>query len=743
MAKTNTSGSIAEKKFADQDEYFASRDGEELDVSDYYANVDKDYVPEGFDSIEDFLDDMREEYQLDLDFDRLNREAAMEDKKFSAGEQWDPLVLEQRKGLPSLIINQIPQFTAQVVGDWRESRKAVKVLASYDEDQDVADVRGDLIRSIEAASRAERIYDTAFESLIQCGDGAFRVSVEYARDDVFDQDIFIRPIEDALAVVWDRYSVDPTGRDARHCFVDDRIPCKEFDRKYPGISESNLDDGQWAQRSDIQSWVDKDGYKMTEYWRLVDRQRILAMFENGKIVELNGENMNQVIMENGQPTKTRVSCVTYAQMHLCTGFALLAGPFEYRLTRLPVIRMSGRVVNIGGRRVRYGIVRFMKDPARLRNFWRSVAAEQLGYAPKAAWIATQSAVEGRENELRKAHLSRDPLIIVNDEAIFGQNIMRVEPPTIQQALLTEAQTNVQDMKDVTGIQDASLGIKSNEVSGRAIDARQHEGDIAALTYFDNGDAAVLEAGDVINQFIPQVYDGTRVIRTIGQDETVKFRKINDPMNPESIDLSVGMFDVALTTGTSYTTRRQAAAQAMMDAIQVWPQLMQVAGDLVAKAQDWPGAEQLAERLSRTINPQYLSPEEQQEMGGPGVDPEQFQQIVAELQKTSEELKSLKADKSIDMYNAETQRIRALSDNMVDGNQLELDAIKTILEASTDMDQHEVQREQMEENRMKTAGDLAVKHNKVLTDAMTKMHAIKNKASQSAGKSPTSSAKTAP
>lgn len=745
MAKTNTDGVIAKKKFDDIEAYFASRDGEELDVSEYYADVEPDYVPEGFDSIEEFLDDMREEYQLDLDFDRINREAAMEDKKFAAGEQWDPLVLEQRKGLPSLIINQIPQFTAQVVGDWRESRKAVKVLASYDEDQDVADVRGDLIRSIEAASRAERIYDTAFESLIQCGDGAFRVSVEYARDDVFDQDIFIRPIEDALAVVWDRYSVDPTGRDARHCFVDDRIPKKEFDRKYPGISESNLDDGLWAQRMDIQSWVDKDGYKMTEYWRLVDRQRILAMFENGKIFELNGENMADIIAENGQPTRTRVSCVTYAQMHLCTGFALLAGPFEYRLTRLPVIRMSGRVVNIGGRRVRYGIVRFMKDPARLRNFWRSVAAEQLGYAPKAAWIATQSAVEGRENELRKAHLSRDPLIIVNDEAVFGQNIMRVEPPTIQQALLTEAQTNVQDMKDVTGIQDASLGIKSNEVSGRAIDARQHEGDIAALTYFDNGDAAVLEAGDVINQFIPQVYDGTRIIRTIGQDETIKFRKINDPMNPESIDLSVGQYDVALTTGTSYTTRRQAAAQAMMDAIQVWPQLMQVAGDLVAKAQDWPGAEQLAERLSRTINPQYLSPEEQQEMGGPGVDPEQFQQIVQELQKTSQELQSLKQDKSIDMYNAETQRIRALSDNMVDGNELELKAIGQILESSVKLDEHDIQRQQMSHDHDAAAGDLAVKHNKVLTDAMTKMHSIQAKAntSQGAGKSPTSSSKTAP
>lgn len=732
---------VAKKEFSSEEAYLDSREGQERDVSEFYANVDKNYVPEGFKTVSDFLADMREQYQLDLDFDRFNREAALEDKKFSAGEQWDPIVLEQRKGLPSLIINQIPQFTAQVVGDWRESRKAVKVLASYDEDEDVAQVRGDLIRSIEATSRAERIYDTAFESLIQCGDGAFRVAVEYARDDVFDQDIFIRPIEDALAVVWDRYSVDPTGRDARHCFVDDRIPKKEFQRKYPGISESSLEDGSFERSDSRYNWLDTDAYKITEYWRMIERKRILALFANGKIFELNGENMDQIILENGKPVKTRVACVTYAQMHLCTGFAILSGPFEYRLSRLPVIRMSGRVVNVGGRRVRYGIVRFMKDPARLRNFWRSVAAEQLGYAPKAAWIATQSAVEGRENELRKAHLSRDPLIIVNDEAVFGQNIMRVEPPTIQQALLTEAQTNVQDMKDVTGIQDASLGIKSNEVSGRAIDARQREGDIAALTYFDNGDAAVLEAGDVINQLIPQIYDGTRVIRTIGQDESVKFQKINDPMNPESIDLSVGQYDVALTTGTSYTTRRQAAAQAMMDAIQVWPQLMQVAGDLVAKAQDWPGAEDLANRLKKTIPPQYLDEDDLKGGAGPGVDPEQFEQMKQMLMKLQLENQELKMDKSIDMYNAETQRIRALSDNMVDGNKLELDAIRTILETSTKLDEHEIQRDQMDNANLSAAGNLAHQHTKMLADAMTKMHT--SKSSQGAGQKSASSSKTAP
>jgi hypothetical protein len=176
-------------------------------------------------------------------------------------------------------------------------------------------------------------------------------------------------------------------------------------------------------------------------------------------------------------------------MHLVTGFKILAGPYEYRLNRLPIIRMTGRVVSINDRRIRHGLIRPMKDVVRLKNFWRSMVAEQLGYAPKAQWMATESAVEGKEDAIRKAHLSRDPLMVFNDEAEFGRNVQRMEPPAMQTALLNEAQINTQDMKDVTGIHDASLGIKSNETSGRAIMARQREGDVASLTYYDNGNAA--------------------------------------------------------------------------------------------------------------------------------------------------------------------------------------------------------------------------------------------------------------
>lgn len=634
-----------------------------VDVLNYDTDaVDKDYVPDGFETVDDFLKDMRQEYQLDLDFDRYNRDQAIEDKKFAAGQQWDPVVLDQRKGLPCLVINSVPQFIAQLVGDWRENKRAVKVLPTENGDKDLALVRADLVRSIETQSRAERIYDATFESAVLCGDGSFRIAVEYAKDDVFDQDIFVRPIEDSLSVVWDRLSVDPTGRDARHVFVDDLIPTKDYERKWPGAPISELSERVYNQLT-ADRWIEPDGVRVTEYWRLIDKNRLLILFEDGSI-RFADNDLEELVLKHGKPQKSRIAPCTYAQMHLVTGFEILAGPYEYRLTRVPIIRMSGRTINIAGNRLRYGIVRWMKDSVRLRNFWRSVAAEQLGYAPKAQWIAPASAVEGREDDFRKAHLSRDPLIVYNDDATAPPE--RLAPPPMQTALHNEAMINVQDMKDVTGIQDASLGIKSNETSGRAINARQREGDVASITYYDNGNAAVLEGGDVINQLISQIYDGTRIVRVIGEDEKLKFLKINDPNDPRSPDLSVGKYDVALSTGANYTTRRVEAAQAMMDAVQVFPQLMEVAGDLVAKAQDWPGSEELAERLQKTIPQQFL-PEDERIQPDP-----QVQQLEMQLQAAGQELQQMKLDKSIEFeklevekYNAETQRIRAMSDNMVD------------------------------------------------------------------------------
>jgi len=674
------------------------------------------YCPDGYEDVEKYLEDMRQDYEADVDHDRYNREEAIDDKNFAAGNQWDPIVLEQRKGLPCLVINSIPQFTAQVVGDWRSNRNGIKVLPAENGDVDVASVRGDLVRARETASRAARVYDSSFESMIQCGDGAFRIAVEYAREDVFDQDIFIRPIEDALSVVWDRMSVDPTGRDATHCFVDDMLPQKEFEKRWgtevdpSTLSESNkrslISEGWLSQAS--------DAVRVTEHWRMVERTRLLGLFEDGSVHAMEGDKLDELYQKHGQPVKTRMAPCPYAQMHLVTGFKILAGPFEYRLNRLPIIRMSGRIVNIDGKRIRHGIVRPMKDVVRLKNFWRSVNAEQLGYAPKAQWIATEGAVEGREEQFRRAHLSRDPLLIANDEAIIGQNIQRIEPPQIQMALIQESQQNTQDMKDVTGIHDASLGIKSNETSGRAIMARQREGDIANLTYHDNGNAAILEAGDVINQLIPQIYDGTRIVRVIGNDETAKFQKINDPMDPMSVDLAVGNYDVVLDSGASYMTKRVEAAQAMMEAIQVYPELMGIAGDLIVKAQDWPGAQEIAERMQQAMQSQGggIPPEVQKQME---MAQKQMQQMGQQLQQMQLENASLKTDQvnkakelEIDEFKAETDRIKVLGDFGKADEEFKVRKMEQSDETSLRRLEHEAQMDNDEHSRQMTEKEMDIK-----------------------------------
>jgi len=665
----------------------------------YETAVDEDYVPEGYESVTDYLTCVREEYALDLAADQDNRQAALEDKEFAAGEQWDPVVLAEREGLPSFCINTVPQFTAQLVGDWRSNKAAIKVIAAEDGDTETASIRGDLIRAIEMKSRATRVYDDAFESCVTCGDGAFRVTTEYARDDVFDQDIVIRPIPDALSVVWDRLSVDPTGRDARRVFVDDTMPKKEFEQKFPDADPSQMA-ASIATMTNTAGWYDDGSVKVTEHWRMIERPRIIAMFADGSIYTITAENMVDLVQNKGQPIRTRVAPCSYAQMHLISGHAILAGPFEFQLNRVPIIRVSGRVQDIAGRRVRYGLVRFMKDSVRLRNFWRSKAAEQLGYAPNAQWLATESAIEGYEDAFRAAHLSRDPLLKVSDEAIIGQNIQRIEPPAPHLALHQEAQVNAQDLKDVTGIHDASLGIRSNEVSGKAINARQKEGDIASLTYYDNANAALLEAGDVINQLIPKIYDGTRIVRVIGEDEATKFVKINDPYDPAAADLSKGNYDVAISTGSSYATRRVEAAEAMMQAVQVWPQLMEIAGDLVVKAQDWPGAEKFAERLKKAMPPQLVSEDE-------GMDPQieaAAQQMQQALQAAMQQIEALQAqleDKSteqeIDWYNAVTKRLSALSDDMVDGNQYELQVMRETLADEARRKSHELSERQHDDN----------------------------------------------
>lgn len=634
-------------------------------ADDPMSDATAKYSPAGFANPADFCAYAVKEFTSDAAYDKENREAALDDLKFVGLDQWDPDVraARQRQGRPCLTVNVMPQFIGQVIGERRLNETAIKVSPRKDATVAMANTRGDIIKSIEEFSRAKRVYDNALEAQVTCGISNFRIVMDYAENDAFEQDLFIKHIPNPLAVVWDRMGVDITGKDARHCFVQDTMPRNVYDATFPDNPCPGEMGDDMTQTSFSAGWFDKDIVRVTEFWRMIEKIRELCLYADGSVVDVTdmdpADYMPLAYRDKTGKAKIRRAPKTYAQMHLITSFDILEGPYELPLTRLPIIKVTGREVQVGEDRVRYGLIRFAKDAQRMRNYWRSVMVETLAMAPKNQWLAEHKAVKGREDEFRDAHLSGDPLLVFNDGAEPPQRQM---PPPIPAAVLQEIQMNVQDIKDTTGLQDASLGMRSNEISGRAIQARKQEGDVATIIFHDNLNESISEGGDVLNQLLGICYDTTRVLRAIGADTKHRSVTVNDPNDPDSIDLTQGKYDTSIETGPSFTTAREQAADAMMQAIQVAPQLMQIAGDLIVKNQDWPGAQEIADRLKKTIPPQLLdpadmSPEEQaaaqqQQQQGQGAQAVQ----MAEMAKQSQHADSLRqielAQKEAEMYTAQ-------------------------------------------------------------------------------------------
>lgn len=653
---------------------------------------------------DDLGQEVRDLWRAAEEADRVNREEALHDLKFAAGEHWDDQVRQyretmgtQRYGfpLPCLTINTLPQFIGQVIGDRRANATAIKVLPREDGDVNIAEVRSELIRSIELQSKADRVYATTFEQAVTCGIGNFRVDMDYAYEDAFDRDLFIRNIANPLAVLWDPLASDPTGRDANYCFVTDKLTKDEYEKRFKESADALELDARGLQDD---GWVDSETVRIAEYWRITEKTRTIALLADGSVQDVTDrpENEWQPLLYRGpdgsaEPRVRKAQC-KYATMVLTNGRVELSDPFELKLHRLPIIRAMGREIWVGERRVRYGLTRFARDPARLKDYWRSLIAEKLMLSPRANYIASDAAVKGREGDWPNT-------------LVFNSNSPSAPVAIAQQdmaAIMNEAQMCSQDMKDTTGIHEASLGMPSNETSGRAILARQHEGDIATIVYHDNMNSAMQEAGEVLNALIPIVYDTARTIRTVGEDEAVKLIRVNDPnfVPSDTVkdgipNLALGRYDVTISTGPAYMTKRQEASASMIEATQAAPQLWQIAGDLIAKAQDWPDADIIAERIKRSIPPQLLGKDEQQdqasdpnEQGGQPQDGGQAQvmQQMAAQQAMAQQaamaqdmrLKSAQADKAEnDALKSHAEALKAWAElNAGDGGDLEAQRIRT-------------------------------------------------------------------
>ncbi|NJL70941.1 MAG: hypothetical protein HC888_04645 [Candidatus Competibacteraceae bacterium] len=622
-------------------------------------------LPKGFEDEQDFVRSARKIYAEDYDADHENREAAEEDAEFAVGNQWDSEIksLRDSDGKPTLTVNLIPSYIGQLVGNRRLNETVIKVIPDHGGTKDVARVREGLIRSIQKNSRASRAYDAAYQNQVIGGIGNFRVVVDYANDDVFEQDIKIAALPDVDAVVWDRRSVDPTGADARHVFITDTISKEEFEERYPDVSLSGFEDATTGDRLSASSWYDGQDIRIAEYWRMSTRKRLLALMTDGDVEDITDEYVDDgeggqtlppelmariQLREDGEPVVREVDR-PFAEMYLLSGHAVLEGPYRLPISRVPAFKCVGWEVRVNGKCHRWGLVRFMKDPMRFYNLWRSAIAEKIMRSPKAQWIGPAEAFEGYEQEWRNAHLNNDPLLRYNGDVANAPQ--RVDPIQVEAALLQAAQMAADDNKLVTNMHEASFGQQSNEVSGKAIVARQRVGELGSIIYLDNLNAAIEECGRVCNELIPTVYDTPRMVKILGEDDAESLVRINDT-DQGGPDIAAGKYAITITTGPSTATKRIEAAESMMTFINHAPQAAAVIGDLIAENMDWPGSQKIARRLRATIPPNVVGDEDLTD------EQKQAQAAAAQQQQAQAQFQMQMAQADLEYKQAQAQEARA-------------------------------------------------------------------------------------
>lgn len=653
----------------------------------------------------ELLATMRKRFSLAIDAYADNRDDQLDDLKFYAGSptnqwQWPADVLATRGAVqgqtinarPCLTINKLPQHVKQVTNDQRQNRPTGKVIPADDgADIEVAEIFNGMVRHIEYISNADVAYDTACENQVVYGEGFIRLLTEYCDESSFDQEIKIGRIRNSFSVYMDPMIQDPCGADAQWCFITDDISKEEYERLYPNAAPITTLMSLGTGDQTLAQWLTESTIRVAEYFYYETKAKTLNLYPGNQTAFAGSPEDKQLKAQFGKPLRSRKSDVKTVKWVKTNGYEVLEQS-EWAGKHIPVIRVVGNEFEVEGRIYTSGLVRNAKDAQRMYNYWTSQEAEMLALAPKAPFIGYGGQFEGYENQWKTANVNNWPYLEVNPDVTDGAgNVLPLPqraPPTLPQTGLIQAKMGAaEDIKNVTGQYSAALGQQGNEKSGKAIIARQREADTGTYHYVDNLARAIRYVVKQLVDLIPKIYDTERIARVIGEDGESKMVKIN-PSQPEPVrkiqnqegvvldkiyNPSIGKYDVMVVTGPSYTTKRQEALESMAQLLQANPELWRVAGDLFVKNMDWPGAQLLAKRFEKTIDPKLLDDNEdnpqlqaaQAQMQAMAQEMEQMYQMLQNVNMSMEarDVAVKEFEAQIKAYQAETQRISAVQASM--------------------------------------------------------------------------------
>jgi hypothetical protein len=654
---------------------------------------------DGLSADEKIVAEAKQRWKDTLEWEHYARRNFIDDKRFVVADninqyQWPEAVRQERdrEQKPYLTINKVRQHCLIVKNDAKKNKptmlaKPVGGQATYRS----ALAYNAIFRQIEAHSQAQDAYTKAMDDAVDAGWGYWRVRTDYKAHDSDEQEILIEIVDDPLSVLLDPYIKKLDGSDAEFCLIYKEMDRKEFLLAYPEYKDKpiprfNLGD------TGVSSWMGKDKVRMAEYMRKKYTKTRLFTFADPKTGEKTSLVEKDIPADlladfrDGMPHTVRNTIKTSIEWFLIIGNDIHER-VEYPAMFIPVVRVVPEEYQIDGKMDRPGHARALRDPQRMYNYWATAGTEFVALQTKSPWMAPQEAVEGQVDVWRRSNIDNPALLTYRAFNEDGQPIpppQKIPPPVAAPAYLQGMETSMRDMTFVSGQYSAMMGEPSNERSGTAISNRQRQGDTATYHYIDAQARAIRYTCMIIMNLIPIIYDTRRVMYASNPDGS-KMEVMIDPQaaqhyalvereNQEAAAIILnphkGKYEVVAEVGPDWGTKKEETFQSLVLLITQAPQLIPLVGDLLMKSASFDLADEAAERLRRTVPPNILgegpSPQELalqkqvQDLTVAMANVQEFATKTAEQNaglRTKEKNKD--AQKEIDVYNAETDRMKAL------------------------------------------------------------------------------------
>lgn len=522
----------------------------------------------------EFLKKVRDRYRKAADYWRPIQEEAATDMRYVTGDPWSDRDKEERRQQqrPALASDELQQYLNQAINQYRQNKRGIKIQPQGEGANDkTATLMQDIIRGIEYNSVAQQnAYIPAIEDQIQRSYGFYRLTRQYIGES-FRQEILIKGIPNADAVLFDPAVKEADWSDAGYVFVLDPLPRTEYEHRYG--KKASLVGFNGNDNDRTSDWVNDDSVLTAEYWEIEKSMRTKLLLKSGEEAwedEIGGTKERDNI-EREREVETKSVC-----QYIVNGVAVLEKKPQPG-TIIPIFAVIGKEMWVpeGGKHTRkiFSMIRLAREPYMQYCYAVTLLNEELAQIPKTKVVGAVGQFKTDKDAWETSAFIPHPFLqwdAITDAT--GQNTL--PPPQIWQytpnaqsfaIVMDDARRRIMSALGLTPLPTAAQ--RRNDKSGVALDKIQQQEQIGSFHFTDNADRSSNLCGKCLLEWIPVTYnDEDREMPVPQEDGTMRTIRLNTAEPYRGEDGQMEHYPVAeelkhsvtISTGPSYQSQRDAA-----------------------------------------------------------------------------------------------------------------------------------------------------------------------------------------